>query len=335
MSRGQVLALLRARSGEYLSGEQVSAQLGLSRAAIWKDVDALRREGYEIEARTGLGYRLVAAPDALTEPEIRAAMEETRTVGRELHCLAEVDSTNTCAKKLALAGAPDGTAVIADCQTAGRGRLGRSFQSPRGKGIYLSVLLRPQLPPEKLLCVTALGAVAVCRAVERVLPGAGLEIKWTNDLVHRGRKLCGILTEMSLEGESGALQYLVMGIGLNVLQRPEDFSPEVAAMAGSLQSELGTAPSRPALAAAELGELDRLCQALQSGATAPYLAEYRRRCVTLGKEIRLVRSDGSGQRATALDVDDAFGLVIRREDGAIEVIRSGEASVRGMYGYAE
>ena len=135
MSRETVLALLRAREGEYLSGEELSRQLGLSRTAVWKAVDALRRAGYAIEAKTSRGYRLTAAPDALTEPEIRNFLQETRTVGRELRCFDEIDSTNTYAKQIALDGAADGTVVVANCQTAGRGRMDRSFQSPRDKGI--------------------------------------------------------------------------------------------------------------------------------------------------------------------------------------------------------
>ena len=166
-SRETVLSLLR-REDAFLSGQELSRRLGLSRAAVWKAVDALRKEGYEIEARTGLGYRLTSAPDALTEAEIRNALGPTVIVGRELRCFEELDSTNNYAKTLAQSGAPDGTAVIADSQTAGRGRMDRSFQSPKGQGIYLSVLLRPQLPPDRLPPVTALAGVAVCAAVERL-----------------------------------------------------------------------------------------------------------------------------------------------------------------------
>ena len=151
MSKQTVLALLRRQEGAFVSGEEISRQLGLSRAAVWKAVDALRRDGYTVEARTGLGYRRTAAPDALTEPEIRRFLPPTEVVGRKLVCLSEVDSTNTRAKELAMAGEPDGLVVVADCQTAGRGRMGRSFQSPKGKGVYLTALLRPHLPPERLM----------------------------------------------------------------------------------------------------------------------------------------------------------------------------------------
>ena len=328
MSRDRVYALLAGEPERFRSGEEISRALGISRAAVWKAVDSLRREGYNIEARTGLGYRLVAAPDALTEREIRRYLTVPCP---DLRCFSEIDSTNSYLKREALAGAPHGTAAVADCQLAGRGRLSRSFQSPSGKGVYLSVLLRPALPPQALLGATGMAAVAVARAVERV-SGASVGIKWTNDLVLGGRKLCGILTEMALEGETGTVQSLVIGAGVNVSQGREDFSPEVAEIATSLAQE-GRRVSRPALAAAMIEELDRLARDL-GGDLEPWLADYRRRCVTLGKEVRLLW-DGGGTRALALDIDGQFGLVVRREDGREETVRTGEVSVRGLYGYVE
>ncbi len=333
MSREIVLELLRAEEGAYLSGEELSRRLGLSRTAVWKAVDGLRREGYAIEARTGLGYRLAAVPDALTEVEIRSFLGAVETVGWELRCFEELDSTNTRAKQLALEGAADGTVVIANSQTAGRGRMERSFQSPRDKGIYLTALLRPDLPVERLLPVTAMAGVALCDAVERVC-GVRPGLKWPNDPVLNGRKLCGILTELSLEGESGRLQYLVLGIGVNVLQGAADFAPEVAEVATSLAMTLGRPVSRPALAAALIEELDRLYGALRSGETASYLAAYRRDCVNLGRTVQLL-SAGGRETAEAVDIDQDFGLVVRDGSGALRTVRSGEVSVRGLYGYAE
>ena len=151
MSRQAVLDFLRSQQGSFSSGEELSRRLGLSRAAVWKAVEALRRDGYTIEARTGLGYRLAGTPDALTEAEIRGLLGKTEVVGGTLYCLDQVDSTNTYAKQLAMAGAADGTVVVADCQTAGRGRMERRFESPAGQGIYLTALLRPELPPERLM----------------------------------------------------------------------------------------------------------------------------------------------------------------------------------------
>lgn len=332
MSRKDVLALLR-REEDFLSGETLSRRLGLTRAAVWKAVDALRREGYEIEARTGLGYRLTAAPDALTEPEIRSFLGKTAVVGRELRCFGELDSTNNYLK--AQVNAPDGLAVTADSQTAGRGRMNRSFQSPKGTGIYLSVLLRPTLPPDRLPPMTALAGVAVCAAVERVC-GVRPGLKWPNDPVLEGKKLCGILTEVSLEAETGRLQSLVLGIGINVTQKPEDFSPEVREVATSLLQVLGKPASRPRLAAALLEELDKAYAALLAGDLSEYLAAYRRDCVNLGKTVQLIPF-GGGERETAeaVDIDEEFSLVVRDADGKKRTVRSGEVSVRGLWGYTE
>ena len=331
-SRDEVLSLLR-EEGEFLSGQEVSRRLGLSRAAVWKAVDALRGAGYEIEARTGLGYRLAAAPDVLTEAEIRSFLGPTSVVGRELRCFDELDSTNNYLK--AQTAAPDGTAAVADSQTAGRGRMDRSFQSPKGQGIYLSVLLRPPLPPERLPPVTALAGVSVCGAVERVC-GVRPGLKWPNDPVLAGKKLCGILTEMSLEAETGRVQSLVLGIGINVGQRPEDFSPEVREVATSLGQVLGRAVSRPRLAAALLEELDRAYAALLAGDLSEYREIYRRDCVNLGKTVQLIPF-GGGERETAqaVDVDGEFNLVVRGAGGRERAIRSGEVSVRGLWGYTE
>ena len=332
MSRERVYQLLREQAGTFVSGQELSGLLGISRAAVWKAIDSLRRDGYTIEARTGLGYRLTAAPDALAEREIRRFLTADCP---DLRCLAEIDSTNSYLKREALAGAPHGTAATAECQTAGRGRMTRGFRSPAGRGVYLSVLLRPQLPPEALLGVTGMTAVAVCAAVERVC-GVRPGLKWPNDPVLNGKKLCGILTEMSLEAETGRVQSLVLGIGVNVGQGPEDFSPEVREVAASLLQALGRPVSRPKLAAALLEELDRAYAALLAGDLSEYLAAYRRDCVNLGKTVQLIPF-GGGERETAqaVDVDEEFSLVVRGADGKERTVRSGEVSVRGLWGYTE
>ena len=331
MSREQVLQLLREQEG-YLSGETLSRELSLSRAAVWKAVEALRKDGYSIEARTGLGYRLTGVPDALTEREIRRYLGDGELLGRQLHCLDTIDSTNTYAKKLAMQGAAEGTVVIANNQTAGRGRMGRQFQSPKDKGIYLTVLLRPDLPPSRLMPVTAMAGVAVCDAVEKVC-GVRPGLKWPNDPVIGNRKLCGVLTEMSLEGETGSVQYLVLGIGINVGQRAEDFTSDVAEIATSLNAHLGREVCRAELAAALIRELERLYLTLLTGDLSEYLAAYRRDCVNLGKTVQLL---GEGREVvTAVDVDEEFGLVVRTAAGEEKTVRSGEVSVRGMYGYVE
>ena len=196
------------------------------------------------------------------------------------------------------------------------------------------MLLRPQLPPERLLPATALAGVAVCAAVERVC-GTRPGLKWPNDPVLKGKKLCGILTEMSLEAETGRLQSLVLGIGINVGQRPGDFTPEVQEMAISLLQALGKPVSRPQLTAALLEELDRAYAALLAGDLSAYREAYRRDCVNLGKTVQLLPFGGGRELAQALDVDEEFSLVVRGEDGRERTIRSGEVSVRGLWGYSE
>jgi len=331
MSKDTVLRLLQDSGGDWVSGEDVSGRLGISRAAVWKTIDALRRDGYAIESRKSRGYRLLDEPDRLSGTEIRARLGETERLGRELVCFERIDSTNAYLKRAASQGAPDGTVAVADEQTGGRGRRGRGFLSLPGKGVYLSVLLRPPLEPGRMLPLTGFVAVAVCSAVERVAQ-VRPQIKWTNDLILGGKKLCGILTELSVEGESGALQYVVLGVGVNVAHTREDFTGELADIATSLAIETGRTVSRAALAAAMIEELDALYSALLRGETRPWLDAYRRDCLTIGREVRLLWQDEQ-EKVRAVGVDDDLGLEVVREDGTRDVIRTGEVSVRGLYGY--
>ena len=241
--RDEVLALLKAREGKPLSGEEMSRALGVSRAAVWKAMESLRDEGYVISSAPRRGYALEGSPDRLSAGELAGALAGRR-VGRALVCLETVDSTNNEVKRRALAGAADGLAVVAEQQTGGRGRRGRSFVSPAGQGLYLSVLLRPRCPLEEVSTLTAWTAVAVCNAVERVC-GVRPGIKWPNDVILDGRKLCGILTELELEAETAALRHVVVGVGINLTQTAADFGPEVAPVAVSLAQAclLYTSPS--------------------------------------------------------------------------------------------
>lgn len=329
MSQQRVQEALQAAEEAYLSGQELSRDLGISRAAVWKAVEVLRRQGYDVEARTGRGYRLVGAPDLLTQETVERYLIRPRD---NFRVLSETDSTNSACRRLALEGAPDGTVVLADCQTAGRGRRGRSFQSPAGKGLFFSILWRPDCAPEQLLPLTALSAVAVCRAIRQVC-GAQAQIKWPNDLVLSGRKLAGILTEMALEGESGHVSHVVVGIGVNVHQRLTDFDGEVAQIATSLDLALGGSVCRAQLAAALLEEMDILRREVLF-APEKWLAEYRAACLNIGKTVQLIWGE-EREPAQALAVDDRYGLVVRHRDGRVETLRSGEVSVRGLYGYAE
>lgn len=329
VSRETILKLLLSQDeGAYLSGERLSEELHITRAAVWKGIQALRSEGYEIESRTRLGYRLLSAPEKMT-PEAIGARIATKTVGRRILCFDRLDSTNTYAKQIAQEGGENGLVIIADEQTGGRGRLGRVFHSPK-KGLYLTALLKPDLAPQSVIPVTAMAAVAAMRAIERtcgIRPG----IKWTNDLILSGRKVTGILTEMGVEGESGALQYVAVGIGINANETAADFGAELEDIATSLSMETGEAVNRTELAAALIEELDRLSAAL-GGDLSGYLRAYRENCVTLGRDVRIL-GGGTERTARAVSIDESFGLVVQYEDGATETVRSGEVSVRGLCGY--
>lgn len=327
MLRDQVLALLKAGDAP-CSGEGMSRTLGVSRAAVWKAVEALRQEGYVISSAPHRGYRLEDSPDLLSPGELAGALAG-RTVGAALLCLDTVDSTNNELKRRADT-APDGLAVLAQEQTGGRGRLGRSFVSPAGKGLYLSVLLRPQCVLADAGMLTAWTAVAVCRALERCC-GVRAGIKWPNDIMLEGRKLCGILTELELEAETAALRHVIVGVGINVSQDAADFGPEVAPVAISLAQALGRAPRRSQLAAEVLSALDDLYRAFPAQ-KADYLARYRALCVTAGRAVRVLRP-GQVRTGTAEAVTEDFALLVRWDNGEQEALSSGEVSVRGLLGY--
>lgn len=330
MLREEILRLLQAGEAAYLSGEKMSRSLGVTRAAVWKAIESLRSEGYVISSVTNRGYRLEQAPDRLTEADIRPFLRGGAEERLRLICLDSVDSTNSYAKRLALEPGADGTVVLAEEQTGGRGRYGRSFLSPKGRGVYLSALFTPRIPPDRLPPVTLYAAEAVCDAVEEVC-GVRPGIKWTNDILLDGKKLCGILTELSVESESGLLQSVVVGIGTNVNHRPEDFSEEVRPLATSLAIHLGRPVSRAAFAGALVNRLEALGQAVCSGARLS-LDRYRADCVTLGRDIRILQGDQI-RFGRAMDIDDGGALLVRRPDGGMEALNYGEVSVRGMYGY--
>lgn len=325
MLKEDTLRLLTA-APEGVSGQAISRELKVSRAAVWKAMEALRKEGYVIDSRPGLGYRLLSAPDVLSPGELT---RPGRPVGNRVVCLDVTDSTNNECKRLAHQGAESGLVVIAGEQTGGKGRRGRSFLSLPGKGLYLSVLLRPQVSLSEIQQLTAWCAVAVCRATE-ALTGLPCQIKWVNDPLLDGRKLCGILCELGVD-DDGRLDYVVAGMGINVSQTAGDFGPELSQTATSLGQHMPSPPRRSAVAAALIEELNALWEAFPAGKDF-YLEEYRRRCVTTGREVRLIKG-GEEREAYAERVNEDFTLHVRLPDGSEEDIFSGEASVRGLLGY--
>lgn len=247
-----------------------------------------------------------------------------------LICRDEIPSTNDIAKALAAQGAPAGTVVTASAQSAGRGRLGRSFHAPKGLGVYLSVILRPDCTPDKLMHLTCAVAEAMCDAVEGCA-GCRPQIKWTNDLVADGKKLGGILTELSVNPATGKVDWVVAGIGINCLQALEDFPEDIRSIATSLRAWTGKDILPGYLAGHMILALSKMNEALLPEKAA-ILEAYRKDCMTIGKQILLVRGDEK-RYGTALDVAADGALVVRFENGPVEAVQSGEVSVRGLYGY--
>ena len=254
----------------------------------------------------------------------------TQTTALQFHRFQKLTSTNAKAKELAASGAPHGTVLIAGHQSGGRGRKGRSFSSPAGMGVYLSVILRPQCPPTALMHLTCAAAAAMCDAIEQAA-GFRPGIKWTNDLVSGKRKLGGILTELSADPKTGLTAFAIIGIGINCRQTAADFPPELQSIAASLSTVSGrdVAPSRLAAAMIQaLVEMDRNLLAEK----AQIMDHYRKDCMTLGRDIVLLQGDWKCY-GTAIDLDEDGGLIVRFADGTVQTVTSGEVSVRGMYGY--
>lgn len=317
MERDQVAALLAGAQG-YLSGEEMSRALGVTRAAVWKEIEALRRAGWPIESSTRKGYKLAGPPPALSAPYISARLSPDNLFAGKVRVEPLVDSTNTWLKHRA-ASLPTGTALLAEEQSGGRGTHGRSFQSPKGDGLYLSVLIRPRVGLADLLTLTGWVAVAARESAARA-SGAPVEIKWLNDLYLHGRKLCGILTEFTLLAESGEPDYVVIGMGVNMNQTAETFRAQgLDGIAASLSGE-GYPVERNHLAVCLLEELDKLCRDFPAE-RADYLDRYRAHCITRGR----VSFDGEGtlQAGTVAGVDGNFALQVAGDDGKEHTVSSG------------
>ncbi len=319
----QILAALRAAGEGTVSGAELSQRLGLTRAAIWARVEELRRLGYEIEASPHAGYRLVGTPDVLHADDLLTRLEAARVIGRDIRVFAETTSTNDVIEKLGRDGVGEGVVVFAESQTKGRGRLGRRWLSPPGKGLWFSVLLRPELRPQQATQLTLTAATALRRAIHQET-GLSPDIKWPNDILLRGRKVAGILTELSAELDR--IKHVILGIGVDVNLAANEFPAELRRLATSLKAEAGHAVARPALAAGILRELDRDYARLRAGEFAAIADEWAAHCATLGQHVTI----GVGERrvrgrAEALDDDGA--LLLRTEHGVIEHIVGGDVTV--------
>ena len=321
-------------STDYISGENASKELGVSRAAVNSAVMSLRNDGYGIDSATNRGYLLTSRPDRLDCGSIGAKLSPSRM--ETLTVLTEVDSTNNYCKDLARKGAPEGTVVISDSQTVGKGRRGRSFLSPPGCGIYLSYLLRPRTGIERISEITCWAAVSVCEAIKEAY-GLDSGIKWVNDILMNRMKICGILTEASVEAESGAIDSCIIGIGINVNEKRSDFPEELSKTASSISIENGGKTfMRSDLAAVLIRRLDELAGGWPS-LHEDYLEAYRSFCVTPGNRITAfttMSGDSEGRSGEALSIGDDFSLEVRFDGkNDTESLKSGEVSVRGLYGY--
>ena len=324
--KSEILRLLKESDG-YVSGQQLCERFQVSRTAVWKVVDQLKKEGYEIEAVPRKGYRLVESPDVLSEAELES-LRSTKWAGKSIFVFKETDSTNIQAKAGGEKGESHGTLYVAGSQSAGRGRRGRSWESPAGESIYMSLLLRPELPPVKAPMLTLVMALAVARAI-REQTGAEALIKWPNDIVVQGRKICGILTEMSTE--MTWINYVVIGIGINVNQN--EFPEELKDCASSLKMETGRRFRRSHLIAAVMEHFEMYYeQFLQEGSLAGFRKEYNELLVNKDRQVKILEP-GNHYEAYALGINDTGELIVEKEDGSVQNIFAGEVSVRGIYGY--
>lgn len=325
----KILTILK-ESGGYVSGQDLCSRLGVSRTAVWKAVKQLEEEGCRIEALRNKGYRLTAVEDGITGAQIGSLLQ-TKYMGRNLVYFPETDSTNIQVKRLAEAGSPEGTLVVAESQTAGKGRRGRNWSSPPGSSIYMSYLLRPKIPPYSASMLTLLAGMACARAV-REETGLEAKIKWPNDLVLKGKKICGILTEMSTELEE--IHYIFTGIGINVNQT--EFPEEIRDMATSLKLESekkGENFSRSALIASCMKWFEHYYEEfLLQGDFSKLKEEYEGMLANLGREVVVL--DPAGEYSgICRGIDETGRLLVELPGREVRAVLSGEVSVRGIYGY--
>lgn len=318
----QILALLEEVQGQYISGESIGSRLDVSRSAIWKGIRDLKKMGYSIDAVTNKGYCLRGEADFLNADGIRKFLADSL-----LHLNIEVQdcvtSTNTIVKEFGAKGEPEGTVLVADHQTQGRGRYGRSFYSPNGTGVYFSILLRPEMSANDAPALTTLAAVAVARGIEKTFH-TSVEIKWVNDLFLNGNKVCGILTEGAFDMESNGMEYVVVGIGINVYQPQNGFPTDLKSIAGSLTEQSGRVKDCRNQLVAQC--LNYFFEYYEEFDKKDYLKDYRKRSMILGKQIEVVKNENK-ILARAIDIDEECRLLVQYEDGLQELLSSGEVRI--------
>ena len=322
-TKNRILELLEQHRGESISGEHLAGILGLSRNTVWKAVKELQKDGYNIVAVTNKGYCLSEENDIISIPGIKPFLsEKSQPFADKIQIYKSLESTNKTAKEMAVTGAEHGTVIISDCQTMGRGRYSRNFFSPYG-GLYMSIILRPEvLCFENQTSVTAFAAVSVCEAIESISRKAP-KIKWVNDIFIDEKKVCGILTEAVTDFESGGLEWVVLGIGINVYTRTEDFPDELQSLATSIYPDEKTPCVRNKLSA-EI--INRILGFDTYPSEAEIFEKYKKRLMMLGKEVTVIQNK-TEYRATAIDVDFVGRLIVKNENGEIITLSSGEIRI--------
>ncbi|NLI57391.1 MAG: biotin--[acetyl-CoA-carboxylase] ligase [Clostridium sp.] len=333
--KNRILKKLKNSNKEYVSGEQLSECLGVSRTYIWKCIKELREEGYIIESSPKLGYKLSYIPDIINNKEIMEE-RESKLLGKNVIYFSQIDSTNNYAKKIAQEGCEEGTVVIADLQISGRGRLGRQWNSKDKKGILMSVVLKPEISIEELQIITLAASIAVVEAVKE-LTGIDLGVKWPNDIILDGRKVCGILTEASMEMDK--INFVVLGIGLNVWHEKKDFPSDLEEKATSLAIYLRQKGQlndiiirRSELIKRILFKLEELYHKVNRGDLDLITALWKKYSVTLGKEV-LIAVKGEQHNGVAIDITKEGKLIVQCIDGTRKEVLSGEIFVKGLLGY--
>lgn len=321
--RKKILELLRKSGERPLSGEEISRQLEVSRTAIWKQIQTLKNEGYDIESVPKKGYILKESPNRLFPQEILSRLQ-TRWLGHNICYRDSIDSTNTLAKGLANEGCPNGLVVVAEEQGAGKGRLSRGWISPYAKGIWFSVVLKPPFLPQEASKCTLLAAVAVVKAVNKIA-GVHAAIKWPNDILLMGRKLVGILTEMN--AEFGHINYVVIGTGINTNATPDDYPEDVKDIAVSVADAATEQFTRVDLLCDILKNMEDLYEKALLDGFAPILEEWRKYSCTLGQEVKVMAPDCT-YFGKAEDIDEDGLLIVRKVDGTLEKVMAGDVSIR-------
>ncbi|MDE6607476.1 MAG: biotin--[acetyl-CoA-carboxylase] ligase [Lachnospiraceae bacterium] len=326
--KSQILSLLRD-GGDYVSGQEICEHFGVSRTAVWKVVKQLREEGYRIEAVQNKGYRLIDSVDVLNGNELKSRME-TKWAGQTVYYFDKTGSTNIDAKKFAADGAPHGTIVVADDQENGRGRRGRTWQSPAGSNVYFTIVLRPAFEPDKASMLTLVMAMSVAEAIGDYC-GIRAQIKWPNDIVINKKKVCGILTEMEIALETNDIQYVVIGVGINTNQ--EEFPEEMKEIASSLVNEGGRKVSRAGMIQKVMESFERNYESFARIKDLSQMREaYDAMLVNKDRQVKVLDPKGE-YTGIAKGINEKGELLVQKKDGQIEAVYAGEVSVRGLYSY--